>query len=109
MYLLVKVPCGMIAAIATLPCENAFQTPSLRSVLPGLGWVTLSLLERSRRKFSVARFLSLLIDHLSPVFQSPPPFHIHMENSACASSAPSGRPEPTHPVAFALLPIRVRS
>jgi hypothetical protein len=91
MVLLAKVPSGMIAAMETLPCANSFQTPSVRLVLPGFGSV-----RRSSASFFMnsraATFWALLIVQLSPCFQSPPLPHMNSENSAWASSAPSGSP-----------------
>src|SRR6266511_3523688 len=83
----------------TLPSWNRLNAPSVRLVLPGLTWVTFSLLARSARNCRACTFLSLLIVHLPlPSIQSPPLFHIQMENSACASSGPSGSAYPIVPL-----------
>jgi len=47
-------------------------------------------LARSPRNCNVWTLRSLLMVQRSPVFQSPPLFHIQIDHSACASSGPSG-------------------
>ena len=76
--------------IPTLPSLKSPNAPSVRLVLPGFTCVTWCRLARSARKVSVRTFASLLIAQASPAFQSPPPFHIQIDHSACASSGPSG-------------------
>ena len=62
----------------------------MRLVLPGLFWVTLSVTASFFRNVSVSTFSAELIVHLPSVFQSPPLLNSQIENSACASSGPSG-------------------
>src|SRR5262245_5988901 len=81
----------------TVPSLKSWKAPSVRLVLPGLTWVTFSRLARSARDDKVRTFASLLMAHASPDFQSPPPFHIQMDHSACASSGPRGKAYPIAP------------
>jgi hypothetical protein len=73
-----------------LPDWKSGNAPSVRLVLPGLFCVTLSVTDRDLRNVSVSTFCGELIVHLSSVFQLPPLLNIQMENSAWASSGPSG-------------------
>ena len=74
-----------------LPAPNTFQR-SVRFVVPGFGWVTLSWLASSFMNSSASTFSGFVIVHVSPSTQSPPLPHMNSENSACASSGPSGMP-----------------
>src|SRR5690242_5962125 len=79
-----------------LPDENWANAPSVRLVLPGLFWVTLSSASFFRN-CRVSTFLGELIVQVSPCFQLPPLLNSQIENSACASSGPSGSAYPATP------------
>src|SRR5262249_25352723 len=92
---------GWPSTIPILPWANWSQTV-LRSVPPGLGWVSPDAAS-CFMKFKVTMFCGLLIAYLPELLRYPPPLpRNHSRSSAWASSLPSGMPYPTKPLALIL-------